>query len=87
MTFLALWGPNTEMGRGRILGKTIELDVAFHVIFAIPRILGFAVVELILTCQRCWCPGALDEYEEIETEDIELGGELGDTLSEEVTGK
>lgn len=85
--FMALWGPNTEVGRGRILGMTIDLDLAIYALSAIPIGLGFAVVELILACQRFCCPAALEEYEEVETEDVELGETTEGCLNEEIVGK
>lgn len=72
--FLALWGPTTEAGRGRVLGQTIELDMAFYGLLLIPVGLGLGVVELVLACQRLCCPGASDEYVVLQTEDLEMGG-------------
>lgn len=87
VTFLALWGPHTEVGRGRLLGKDIDLWAIFTGLFFIPIMLTFGVGELIFACQRMCCPGASDDYKVIETEDIELGQASGDSPVEETTRK
>lgn len=63
---LALWGPTTEAGRGKVLGFTIQLDV-----FSLG--LGSGIAYLIVACQRLCCPRALEQYVEVHVEDVEMG--------------
>lgn len=79
--FLALWGPTTEVGRGKVLGYTIFLDAIPAGLFGTVAFLvggivggsGYLVVEGILACQRFCCPGASEEYAEVAAEDVEMG--------------
>lgn len=92
--FLALWGPTTEVGRGKVRGVKIDVDCfAFLltcVVLLVPMGVWVGCVGLILRSQRWCCPGASDEYAEVDGEDVEMGDRgvrAEDGLCEDTGGK
>lgn len=75
--FLALWGPATEVGKGKVWGRTILLDAIpfglFVAVSFLPVMVGVRVGELILAGQRFCCPWVGSGYAEVASEDVELG--------------